>query len=109
MNEAGMWSPLIAPRRRLHPHIKLHVGDRVGEWELLEYQPGAKKPERICPLWRCRCSCGAERWVRSSNLLSGQSKCCGHTRPGGRLPAGNLSDLSGEMTTMKQAQHTKRH
>lgn len=31
-------------------------------------------------LWRCRCSCGAERVVASSNLRSEKSTSCGHDR-----------------------------
>lgn len=31
-------------------------------------------------LWRCRCSCGTERDVASSNLLGSKSTSCGHDR-----------------------------
>lgn len=52
-------------------------GGTVGLWTLLEYRPGSKRP-RADPVWRCRCSCGVERWVRSSNIALGKSRSCGH-------------------------------
>lgn len=84
MDNTGMWGELLKAKRSVGSPRKLHTGDQIGDWVLLDYKPGAKKPERISPRWWCRCSCGTERWVRASNLLNGQSQSCGH-----RLPTGN--------------------
>ena len=51
---------------------------------------GADHPE-----WWCRCSCGSEIWVRSGNLLSGNTKSCGMCKwaPEAKLP---VEDALGE-------------
>jgi hypothetical protein len=36
-------------------------------------------------MWRCRCSCGAERVVSGAHLRSGASASCGHSRPSSRF------------------------
>lgn len=36
--------------------------------------------------WFCKCRCGNQLWVRSSNLLTGNSKSCG------KCPAYDLDD-----------------
>ena len=46
------------------------TGQKFGEWDVLEYSGGG-----IC---RCRCSCGTERLIKSSDLTKGKTKSCGH-------------------------------
>jgi hypothetical protein len=107
----SMWAPLLRPeqpkpqqrpgrRPPTHP-TKYSVGDQVGEWTLLDYQPGGHKPVRKVPRWLCRCSCGVTRWVLGSNLLSGQSKSCGHAkRQGYRAVTLNGGDIRNPTPTM---------
>lgn len=57
--------------------VKHKAGDVVGEWTLLEFLPGQRSP-RVQAKWCCRCSCGVERDVQTSNLLTGGSSSCGH-------------------------------
>ncbi|WP_433568080.1 hypothetical protein ACQP1O_42765 (plasmid) [Nocardia sp. CA-151230] len=47
------------------------AGQRFGRWLTTEdHQPGARKV-------RCRCDCGTERAINTSNLKSGESTSCG--------------------------------
>jgi hypothetical protein len=67
-----------ADSQRTITPLLYEAGQRIGEWTLLEYQPGRTKGERRSPKWKCACSCGVVRMVDSGNLYSGQSKSCGH-------------------------------
>lgn len=51
--------------------IKLE-GKQFGEWKVLEYVGDRK--------YRCQCSCGIIKDVRSSYLRNGNSKSCGHDK-----------------------------
>lgn len=56
----------------------ISIGDKIGRWEILRdgeryYAPSGYSAARFV----CRCSCGKERLVRESTLLSGESKSCG--------------------------------
>lgn len=62
--------------RRADRRIDL-TGRDFGEWHVLG--PAGKSASGR-PLWHCRCSCGTERDVSASNLRSGQTTSCGHTR-----------------------------
>ena len=53
------------------------TGQVFGLWRVLG-PAGKDAGGRL--LWRCRCSCGAERVVLSSNLRGGKSTSCGHDR-----------------------------
>lgn len=44
-------------------------GDQFGEWTLVE--PDGKRK------WKCQCSCGTIKSVRTDTLTSGTSRCCG--------------------------------
>jgi|GEM_PF-1571032 len=48
-------------------------GKIIGYWTVLQLE--VRQGE--IPKWRCRCRCGTEKLVGSSNLLSGSSKSCG--------------------------------
>lgn len=52
------------------------VGKMFGELTVINYVK--KIPGQH--IWRCKCSCGKELNVRSGNLVTGNSKSCGHTR-----------------------------
>ena len=52
-------------------------GQRFGKWTVLSYE--GHTDEGIA-LWRCRCDCGREGIVLSSNLRQGKSKSCGCSR-----------------------------
>jgi hypothetical protein len=45
-------------------------GQKFGEWTAIEYAGHN--------LWKCRCSCGTEELVRTTDLLRGKTKSCGH-------------------------------
>lgn len=47
-------------------------GQKFGEWEPL-YPVKVKGINH----WHCRCSCGTEKDVYTSNLTSGKTKSCG--------------------------------
>lgn len=66
--------------------MKYEVGQRVGEWTLLEYRPSKceRRGDRWACVrpraWKCQCSCGVLRMVQQDNLTSGKSLSCGHDR-----------------------------
>lgn len=83
----NVWAGLGGRARESHSRI-LSRGDAIGEWTLVEYKPGASGKPRVLPHLRCRCSCGAERWVNAQNLNRGASQSCGHVGgKTGRPPA----------------------
>lgn len=84
--------------------IKHKPGDQVGQWTLLEYVPGRQRP-RIMALWHCRCSCGEERDVQTSNLRSGASTSCGHDQAAQRAAIARQRPraASGTFTPVQQA------
>jgi hypothetical protein len=74
----GLTYPVTAPvQRQVFKEPKKAPGDKIGQWELLEYIPGTKS---TAPKWRCCCSCGTERPVQVNNLNDGTSTSCGHDR-----------------------------
>ena len=54
--------------------IKSLVGKKFGRWLVISMERDSDK--RIT-FYKCKCDCGKELVVRSSNLISGQSKSCG--------------------------------
>ncbi len=52
----------------------LVAGEQFGEWTLLRYE--GRRPSGN-HTWLGRCSCGKERVLQHSNLVSGQSTNCG--------------------------------
>src|SRR5882762_8787913 len=48
-------------------------GQMFGRWTVL----GPREIRRGIPIWRCRCSCGSEKWVVSQTLRNGSSRSCG--------------------------------
>lgn len=62
------------PRRSRHP-TKLHVGDKVGRWTLVEYLGPRTLNGR--GRWRCQCACGSVGIVQANNLNAGNSLSCG--------------------------------
>lgn len=69
------------------PHnFKDLAGMHFGRWRVVEYG----YPQGKSTYWKCVCSCGTERYVRSSRLLSGESLSCGCYR---------LEQLASQKTT----------
>lgn len=62
--------------------MTLSVGDKRGEWTVVEVLPlehqgtGTKRRARRHVM--VRCSCGAVRKVKASNIEEGLSRSCGH-------------------------------
>jgi hypothetical protein len=57
-------------------------GKTFGDWKVLHYtKPGKDRKY----LWLCRCVCGTEREVSSTNLKHGGSLGCGCTKVGNRI------------------------
>lgn len=52
------------------------AGQHFGRWTVLSRGPLVSNSR----LWHCRCDCGGERAVSTSNLRSGKSKSCGCLR-----------------------------
>lgn len=58
------------------------AGQRIGEWSVLRRAPAYVTPGgQVVTCWWCRCSCGAERAVRASALVTaagvpGSSRRC---------------------------------
>ena len=57
-----------------HTKIKNLINKKFGELVVIKKAP--HKDGRAC--WLCLCSCGKETIVRSSNLLTGVVRSCGH-------------------------------
>ncbi|MFW6173607.1 MAG: hypothetical protein ACOC5T_07675 [Elusimicrobiota bacterium] len=63
------------------PHRECYEGETFGHWTVLDescrvpfstkYNTGSKT------YWKCRCSCGKEKFVRLDDLKAGNSKSCG--------------------------------
>lgn len=60
------------------PHQNTYKEDltnkEFGEWKVIKYIKHG--------YWLCRCSCGQEKEVKGTHLLSGASKSCGHSTTG---------------------------
>ena len=63
-------------------------GQDFGLWHVLG---PAGKDSKGRMMWRCRCTCGIERIVSSSNLRGGKSTSCGHDKGVSRR-----ADLTGQ-------------
>lgn len=50
-------------------------GQVFGEWTVLFREYLENKKDAV--YYRCKCSCGKERTIRYSNLISGNSRSCG--------------------------------
>lgn len=78
----------------------LKVGDRYGEWVVID--KGKKSGHSLC-----RCSCGVEREVNNQSLKNGRSRSCGHvTRE--RMDARILGKKFGKLTPLKRVSGSKR-
>lgn len=53
--------------------VRDHTGEIFGRWTVLRRAENTGKRVR----WFCRCSCGTERVVPATRLVSGNSKSCG--------------------------------
>lgn len=58
------------------------TGQTFGEWTVIAHHGSGS-------LWLCRCSCGKEKLIAASHLLSGITKSCGHNTTG-------FKDLTGQ-------------
>ena len=56
------------------PKIEINIGSRFGRWTVVGEQIKTPSGQYCHP---CRCDCGTERLVRSSDLRRGLSKSCG--------------------------------
>ncbi len=65
-------------------HVPLPAGHRIAEWTLLEFIPGDVKSQYRAK-YKCQCSCGVKRTISASNLVSGQTRSCGHKRSNNAL------------------------
>jgi hypothetical protein len=54
------------------------IGQKFGELEVLEYVGRRQRGKRRVSYYRCKCSCGKEKIIARNQLLSGQTKSCGH-------------------------------
>lgn len=59
-------------------------GLTFGDWTVLEYAGSS--------MWKCRCSCGVIRNVKSESLINGASKSCGHDTTGYKDFTDNIID-----------------
>jgi hypothetical protein len=59
------------------------AGGKIGEWTLIACRPSLTENGKTvrAHAWKCQCSCGVIRWVRTCNLRAGQSSSCGHDSP----------------------------
>jgi hypothetical protein len=64
-------------QERIHPDL---TGQTFNQLMVLE--PAGLR--RAASLWRCRCLCGGEAFVRTTDLRSGAVRSCGCLRPGGK-------------------------
>jgi hypothetical protein len=85
--------PVSADGGKLGSRTKDLTGKVFGELTVIEYLKINKNQHAV---WKCLCSCGVEREIPSKDLMSGNSKSCGHT---------NRRDLTGhkfnELTAIK--------
>lgn len=56
------------------------IGQKFGEWTVLSFHSASRNGHTR---WLCYCSCGKEKDVFSTHLLSGASKSCGCKKPRG--------------------------
>lgn len=72
------------------PKIDVPIGARFGEWVVLEEIAGPGLRSKCL----CRCSCGAEVKVLSTDLRRGKSlscKCCANRKRGSHLESGDIT------------------
>lgn len=67
---------------RWAPNKKDLVGHRYGRWTVIARAASRPRKRRrnspgVATYWLCRCECGTEREVASTNLTSGASTSCG--------------------------------
>lgn len=72
------------------------TGQQFGRWTVLrQSEPYVSPKGRVVRRWACRCSCGTERDVAETALLSGKSVSCGCYRLD-RLREEQYHDLTGQ-------------
>ena len=59
------------------PKIRNLKDQTFGDLTVVDLYPKSDKHGRY---WLCRCSCGLETVVRSSNLVNGHTKSCGQPK-----------------------------
>lgn len=60
------------------------IGQKFGEWTVISFDKKVKYQK----YYNCKCSCGVERSVAKSNLVSNKSTSCGHTK---QIPKNDLT------------------
>jgi hypothetical protein len=69
----------VNSQRRAGKQTRMRIGDRFGQWTVIDYIPGEKYLGRKRNARAvCRCDCGTEREILAWNLYSGGSLSCGH-------------------------------
>lgn len=53
------------------------IGQKYGEWTVLEQAPKPKDSKSSSAFWLCKCSCGTKRVISGQVLRQGKSKSCG--------------------------------
>lgn len=78
------------------------LGQRFGKWTVI----ATAEQQNKRTMWLCRCDCGNEKAVNSSNLKRGLSTSCGCEKPG------ECRDITGQqfgkLTAIKIARKTKK-
>ena len=66
------------------------VNDKYDHWTV---KAGPIRKPRGLTAWLCQCSCGKEKEVRQSALMSGLSNSCGCQRNKGRITSADTKEL----------------
>lgn len=86
---------------------RLHAGDKIGRWTILEETILTDRKERKR---LCRCDCGTQRYVLERSLIYGGSVSCGCLRKES-ASAATSPDLTlkqfGELTVIRKVENTK--
>jgi hypothetical protein len=66
-------------RIKMNKKVKDLTGKRFGNWTVIRYNGVRRKASggSSGALWLCKCDCGMEKAVVSSNLIRGTSSSCG--------------------------------
>lgn len=97
--DADVASLRRAQERRFAPRVN-RVGQVFHELTVVKLDQDRSARERRT-FWVCSCSCSRSVSVREGRLVSGYTKSCGHTRPGGVPKADVVSALSAENENLR--------
>jgi len=77
--------------------------DRVfGRWTVVGGPEIAGSQKWACRAWLCKCTCGAELWIREQNLRSGCSRGCRECRNRERFdPSSMVGQTYGQWTVVR--------